>query len=131
MNLHAIRVFPLGLVVEDDETLCMVASEALRMADYRTEVIKDGRLAQERLAQTTPAIVVLDLHLPQVSGREILRQIRDDRRLDKTRVIVATADPGLAEFLRDDADLVLLKPYSFFQLREFAMRLRPNEALAA
>lgn len=122
---------PFGLVIEDDETLCLVASQALAMAGYNAEVVSDGLLALDRLAATVPAIVILDLHLPQVSGREILRQIRADDRLTRTRVIVATADPGMAQFLRDDADLVLIKPYSFTQLKEFALRLRPRDTLAA
>lgn len=122
---------PFGLVIEDDETLCLVASQALLMAGYNAEIVSDGLVALDRLATTVPAIVILDLHLPQVSGREILRQIRADDRLTHTRVIVATADPGMAQFLRDDADLVLIKPYSFFQLKEFAARLRPRDTLAA
>jgi hypothetical protein len=43
--------------------------------------------------------------------------------------MVATADPLMADFLRDDANLVLIKPISFSQLRELAMRLRPRAPL--
>ena len=67
-----------------------------------------------------PDVVVLDLHLPRVAGMDILHQIRADERLTGTRVIVATAHPRMAESLRDEADLVLLKPISFSQLRDLA-----------
>jgi CheY-like chemotaxis protein len=67
--------------------------------------------------------VVLDLHLPGVSGRKLLDVIRADGRLTKTRVILATADYRTAEELRDSADLVLLKPISFKQLRDLSARL--------
>lgn len=116
---------PLALIIEDDAKLSTIFSEALRMAEFETEIIQDGQIALERLADTIPAVVVLDLHLPHVSGRDILKQIRADERLDQTRVIVATADAVVAESLRDQADLVLVKPISFNQLRDLATRLRP------
>jgi CheY-like chemotaxis protein len=69
--------------------------------------------------------VVLDLHLPHLSGRDILDEIRHDERLTSTRVIVATADPRMAEILDEQADLVLIKPISFGQLRDLSARLKP------
>jgi CheY-like chemotaxis protein len=53
-----------------------------------------------------------------------LRQIRADARLAGTRVIIATADPLMAQTLNDAADLVLIKPISFSQLRDLAKQLR-------
>jgi DNA-binding response OmpR family regulator len=68
-------------------------------------------------------MVILDLNLPHVSGTEILSKIRSDERLAETCVIVATAHPRLADSVQGEADLVLLKPISFTQLRGLAMRL--------
>lgn len=62
----------------------------------------------------------MDLHLPQVSGKDILTDIRANEHLTQTKVILATADPILAETLRPNADLVLIKPISFSQLRDLA-----------
>jgi two-component system phosphate regulon response regulator PhoB len=109
-----------GLIIEDDQDLSVIFSEALQAAGFETEIIRAGDLALERLATTTPSVVVLDLHLPRVAGTDILRHIRADTRLADTRVIVATAHPHMAESLRDEADLVLLKPISFSQLRDLA-----------
>jgi DNA-binding response OmpR family regulator len=109
-----------GMIIEDDEDLSVIFSEALQAAGFETEVIKRGDVAQERLAVTTPDVVVLDLQLPRVTGMDVLHQIRGDERLKKTRVIIATAHPHMAESLRDEADLVLLKPISFSQLRDLA-----------
>ena len=117
---------PLALVIEDDNRQATVFAQALRMADFETEIIRDGREALNRLSEVVPALVVLDLHLPKVSGKDILEQIRSDDRLAKTRVMLATADPLLAESLRAEVDLVLLKPISFNQLRDLASRLRPS-----
>ncbi len=116
---------PLALIIEDDPKLAHIFGEALRAAEFEAEIISDGHVAADRLAATIPAVVVLDLHLPEVSGEAILHQIRADERLAGTSVMVATADPHLAETLRNQADLVLIKPISFGQLRDLAKRLRP------
>jgi DNA-binding response OmpR family regulator len=118
---------PFALIVEDDIKLATIFAEALRIAEFETEIVLDGQAALNRLAATTPAVVVLDLHLPRVSGSELLAQIRADIRLAKTRVMLATADPLMAESLRGQADLVLIKPISFHQLRDLAKRLRPPD----
>lgn len=116
---------PLALIIEDDPDAATIFSEALQAAGFETEIVRTGDKALKRLAVTTPDAVVLDLHLPHVSGIDILRQIRAEARLAKTRIIIATADPRMAELLRGQADLVLLKPISFSQLRDLAARLRP------
>jgi DNA-binding response OmpR family regulator len=116
---------PLAFIVEDDQKLAAIFTEALHAAQYNTESILSGEKAASRLSEIAPDLVILDLHLPQVSGKNILRQIRADSRLQNTRVILATADPIVAETLRDEADVVLIKPVSYSQLRDLATRLRP------
>ena len=118
---------PLAFVIEDDESHAELYSEALQKAGFEVEVFPDGQEALSRLADAIPSLVVLDLHLPHVSGSDILNYIRSDTRLVKTRVVVASADPQMASFLREKADLVLIKPISYFQLRELAARLRGND----
>lgn len=113
----------LALIIEDDYDLATIFAEALQAAGFDAEIIRAGDTALERLDATTPSVVVLDLHLPHVSGVDILQRIRADARLAGTRVMVATADPRMAELLEDEADLVLLKPISFSQLRDLAMRM--------
>jgi two-component system cell cycle response regulator DivK len=119
----------LALIIEDDEFLAEIFSITLQEAEFEIEIIRDGQAALTRLAALTPALVVLDLHLPYVSGVDILHQIRADERLAETRVMLATADAIMADNLREDADLVLLKPISTNQLRELAKRLHPPDVV--
>ena len=121
--------FPSALIIEDDENLATIFAEALNTIDFKTEIIRDGYLAMIRLEATVPDVVILDLHLPNVSGKEILHHIQTDLRLRATRVMVVTADAALADSLEDEADLALLKPVSFHQLRDLAARLRPPDTL--
>ncbi len=122
---------PIAWIVEDDGDLANIFAEALQAAKYDTDIIRTGDRALARLATVTPDVVVLDLHLPGASGMEILKQIRADARLARTRVIIASADPIMAESLNDQADLVLIKPISFSQLRDLANRLNPQAAASA
>lgn len=113
----------LALIIEDDEDLSEIFGQALSAADYEIEIIRDGAIAQDRLKEVIPAVVVLDMHLPHISGNFLLKQIRADERLAKIRVVVATADAQMGENLRGEADLVLIKPISFTQLRDLTFRL--------
>jgi CheY-like chemotaxis protein len=117
---------PLAFVIEDDEDLSMIFAAALTEAEYQVDIIQDGQLALNRLATETPTVIVLDLHLPHVDGRRILAFIRSLPQLKNSRVMLATADPLMADSLRTEVDLVLLKPISYDQLRDLSARLRPK-----
>ncbi len=118
--------YPLALIIEDDGDLANIFADALQAAQYKTELIADGAVAQTRLREVVPQLVVLDLHLPHVSGEVLLRQIRSTPALAHVKVLIASADPITADMLSAESDLVLVKPVSFSQLRDLAQRLRPG-----
>ena len=115
----------LALVIEDDYDASIIFSEALKANGAETEIIRSGTLALERLSQieVAPDIVLLDLHLPGVDGTKILTSIRANKKLKSVPVVVITADPGMAETLTDDTELVLLKPTTFSQVRALTSRI--------
>lgn len=114
----------MALIIEDDDDLCVIFEQALKSAMFETEVIRHGDLAAQRLEREVPDLVILDLHLPGLSGTHLLHRIRANARFSRTPVIVASADPRMAESLQDIADLVLIKPVSYKQLRDLASRFR-------
>ena len=116
---------PFVFVVEDDPKLSEIITITLQ-DDFKLETSMDGDEALERIRETVPDIVVLDLNLPGVSGADLLTYIRADERLNKTRVILATADERQAETLTDEADIILLKPVSPAQLKDMALRMSPS-----
>ncbi|HRE28912.1 MAG TPA: response regulator, partial [Anaerolineales bacterium] len=107
--------------------LAEIFSAALTLAGFSVEAIGNGVDALARLQSIEPSVIVLDMHLPGISGIEILRQVREDPRLSSARVIASTADARLAETLEEKADLVLVKPVSFNQLRDLALRLKRRD----
>lgn len=113
----------LAFVIEDDYDASVIFSKALEVNGVKTETITSGDLALKRLSETVPDLVLLDLHLPEVGGAKVLAHIRADERLREIPVIVITADPGLADTIRQETELVLLKPTTFSQVRSFASRI--------
>lgn len=112
-----------AFIIEDDYDASTIFATALQVVGFDTEIIASGDQAAERLKTTTPDLVMLDLHLPRVVGTDLLYQIRADERLKHTLVIVASADPRMADMIRHEADLVLIKPTTFSQVRDLAARL--------
>ena len=110
-----------ALIIEDDLSVAKIYAEALRMADYEAEIIRNGREALAFINENEPALILLE-----VQGGEILQTVRADARLADTQIIITTADPILGEEFREQVDLVLLKPISFGQLRDLTSRMKPD-----
>lgn len=114
----------LAFVIEDDEDLAGIFSEALRASGFDVEIIADGTEAQKQLQLKVPEIIVLDMHLPHIDGGTLLSEIRSNELLKNTKVMIATADALMADLYQELADFVLIKPISFSQLRDLSKRLR-------
>lgn len=124
--MDAVAFQQIALIIEDEINLAAIFATALEKAGFQTLSMSDGRVAIEHLKQVkdSPRLVLLDLNLPLVSGKEILRYIRGDERFASTRVILATAESAaVASEMDEKSDLVLFKPISFTQLRDLASRL--------
>jgi DNA-binding response OmpR family regulator len=118
---------PFAVVVEDDKDLAVIFAKALEEAAFDVEIFYDGESALERFKCLSPHVVVLDLNLPGMSGNEVLKRIRANRQLEDTKVILATANHLMAQILENEADLVLIKPIMFSQLRDLTGRLRDRK----
>ena len=101
------------LIVEDDREMVETLAEIFTFEGFEPETALDGQQALNRLAQDPlPALVILDMHLPHVSGVEVLAHIREDERLAGLSVLVVTADANLAKTIQHHANAVLIKPVS-------------------
>lgn len=113
----------LVLIIEDAPEIAEIFSEILKSHGLETQIVNDGAGALQAIHEHQPALILLDMHLPNISGQEILTHIRRDPCLANTRVIAVTADALLARTLEVDADLVLIKPVSYGQIRDLTRRL--------
>jgi DNA-binding response OmpR family regulator len=114
---------PLALIVEDDEKISELLVLALEDVKCEVEVYFDGRTALKRLAVAEPALVVLDIHIPFVSGTELLQTIRTSERLKGTKVILISADLFILNEIGGQADAAFLKPFSALKIREVVAEL--------
>jgi two-component system response regulator BaeR/two-component system response regulator AdeR len=72
----------------------------------------DGEKSLEIARRLRPDVIILDMMMPRLSGLEVLSEIRGDRGLAETPVIVLTAQPSTKEeALRCGADIVMVKPF--------------------
>ncbi|KAA3631684.1 MAG: DNA-binding response regulator [Proteobacteria bacterium] len=114
------------VVVEDDRELGELVVEAFRMElgdDVR--LITHGGQAMDWLqsdlcASKLPSLLILDMHLPGVSGLDILDYVKSCERFAATRIIVITADSALLQRARGKADWLLLKPLAYSHIVEIA-----------
>ncbi len=115
-----------ALIIEDTSVLADLFAHAMQSAGFETEIVDDGEMALQRLQETIPDVILLDLNLPFVPGEEILAHIRADSRLMQTRVIVSTGYSDFPDIVYKEADLILQKPISYTQLLRLAGRFHPD-----
>ncbi len=111
------------LLVEDEESLADSVRYNLEREGYSVAVASDGRKALERFRADSPALVILDLMLPEMSGLDVCRQIR---QISTVPIIMVTAKDSEADKvsgLEIGADDYVTKPFS---VRELVSRVRAH-----
>ncbi|MDB4914133.1 MAG: response regulator receiver [Gemmatimonadetes bacterium] len=111
----------LVLIVEDDRTIALGLAQHLRHAGYHVMLAGTGGAALEAVRRTPPALVILDLMLPDLDGFEVLRTWR--ARGDQMPVLVLTARDSESHAVQGfglGADDYVAKP---FRVREVLARV--------
>jgi DNA-binding response OmpR family regulator len=100
------------LVVDDDLELSSLIGYALRQAGYMVIEAGDGVAALEAFERESPALVILDVNLPRLSGLEVCRRIRAASRTPVMMLTVKNAEEDQVQALDLGADDYLTKPFS-------------------
>jgi CheY-like chemotaxis protein len=120
------------LYIEDNlSNLRLVERVLARHPGIKVVPAIQGRVGLELALETSPAVILLDLHLPDMDGEEVLRRLRSEPRTATTPVIILSADatPGQVErLLAGGADMYLTKPLDVSLLSELLGRYLPREA---
>jgi len=104
------------LVVEDERKIATLVAKNLEAAGYAVTLAEDGEAGVRAFEKLAPALVVLDVGLPEMSGLEVLRRIRD---AGDTPVLVLTARSSETDKvlgLELGADDYLTKPFGTSEL---------------
>jgi DNA-binding response OmpR family regulator len=110
------------LIVEDEEKVARFIERGLKTELYTVDVATDGKTALHLLKTITFDLAILDLNLPDISGLQILKQIRKGSH--PLPVLILTARDSIAdkvENFQHGADDYLVKPFSFTEL---ALRIK-------
>jgi putative two-component system response regulator len=103
------------LVVDDDDQVRTLLRRLLEPAGYAVEEFSSAVPALERIRDESPDLVLLDLHLPDRSGHEVLEEIREDPATRLLPVVMITGFATAAEKIRAQNEGVtdfLSKPFS-------------------
>jgi diguanylate cyclase (GGDEF)-like protein len=112
------------LIIDDDKETAGFFSTVLTMVGLDCEIVLSAKEALIMLSVSDPDVILLDMRLGfEISGEDILYQIRSNPRFDNTRVVVITAYPTIAEMVTNLADLTLIKPVEVDQLKTLVERL--------
>lgn len=107
------------LLVDDEIDLLGLFAMMLKRKAYHVVKAAGGPEAVRILEKETPALILLDLAMPEVSGVDILRMVRADPRFERTRIIILTAVPVMLEQVDTPLiDGLLKKPVSPRTLEE-------------
>lgn len=119
------------LVVEDDASILNTLTDLLTDEGYTVHRATHGRNAWELLSagRIQPALIILDLNLPLMSGKDLYARIQSEPRLAAIPILVLSAASGLAEQLRDmPIDALIAKPFDLELLLTVVARLAGAEA---
>ena len=100
------------LIVDDDLDLAGLIAYALRQAGYLTVEAGDGLAALEAFEREEPDLVILDLQLPKLGGREVCRRIREGSSTPIMMLTVQGSEEDEVAGLDLGADDYLTKPFS-------------------
>jgi len=101
------------LIIEDDRSVRKALTQLFESEGYSVEAVADGAAGLSAFRAAPPALVVLDLKLPQVTGREVCREIRKAAPALPIVVLSAIADEVDKVLLLElGADDYVTKPFS-------------------
>jgi DNA-binding response OmpR family regulator len=113
------------ILIADDEPNIVISLEFLMKREgYEVTVAREGHAALESIRRERPALVLLDVMMPGMSGFEVCQAVRADEALGSVKIILLTAkgrDTDLAKGAALGADAYVTKPFS---TRELAQRVR-------
>lgn len=128
----AIETKPKVLLVDDDSAITESLAPFLERAGFTVSVAVDGEDALQRIGSLAPDLIVLDVIMPRLDGREVLRQLRQAE--NQTPVILLTQVGEASEramALEEGADDYVNKPFDpqelVARMRAVLRRVRPGE----
>ncbi len=113
------------LIIEDEEDAAELFAEMMRVSGFQVVKTSKSAPALSLMLSEKPDVILLDIMMPEISGLDILRQMRREPELAKIPVIVVTAKSMPADIkngMEAGASTYLTKPVGFLELKEAVER---------
>jgi two-component system phosphate regulon response regulator PhoB len=113
------------MIIEDEEDAAELFAEMMRVSGYRVVKTSKSAPAIEMMTIEKPDVILLDIMMPEISGLDILQQMRSDPMLANIPVVVITAKGMPADIkngMEAGASSYLTKPVGFLDLKEAVER---------
>jgi CheY-like chemotaxis protein len=121
------------LIIEDEEDAAELFAEMMRVSGFRVLKTSSSTPAISMMNAEKPDVVLLDIMMPEISGLDILRQMRRDPTLASIPVVVVSAKSMPADIkngMEAGAFTYLTKPVGFLDLKEAVERAMGSQAAA-
>lgn len=113
------------LIIEDEEDAAELFAEMMRVSGFRVLKTSNSTPALAMMADEKPDVIILDIMMPEISGLDILRQMRRDPQLANIPAVVVSAKSMPADIkngMEAGASTYLTKPVGFLDLKEAVER---------
>jgi two-component system, OmpR family, phosphate regulon response regulator PhoB len=121
------------LIVEDEADAAELFAEMMRVSGFRVRKTSSSTPALSMMTEEKPDIVLLDIMMPEVSGLDILRRMRQDPALANIPVVVVSAKSmptDIRNGMEAGASTYLTKPVGFLELKEAVQRALDSQSPA-
>lgn len=119
------------LIVDDELSILVPIKFLLEKNDFHVALAQSGKDALDKISQSKPDLILLDIMLPDLDGYEIYQMIREESQWDDIKVIYLTAknrDVDIAKGLNLGVDAYITKPFSNAELLKKIRTLLLQEA---
>ena len=106
---------PVIVVADDDRDICELIKMQLTRHGFDVFIAEDGEAAMELVTEHQPAVALLDIMMPKLSGLDVARRIRDDPTTSTVSIMLISArSSGRIEADLEDLDIAdyITKPFS-------------------
>ena len=121
------------LIIEDEEDAAELFAEMMRVSGFHVHKTSTSTPALSMMTAEKPDVVILDIMMPEISGLDILRQMRRDPALANIPVVIVSATTMPADIkngMEAGASIYLTKPVGFHELKEAVVRALGSQPTA-
>jgi DNA-binding response OmpR family regulator len=102
---------PKILIIDDDRTTVKLLQTLLEMDGFEVTTAANGQLALDAANREHPDLFLVDFHLTDMNGLELVNQLRSDSRFAQIPIVMASGLDKETEALNAGANAFLVKPF--------------------